>query len=881
MAEARYIRWARNRASRFPVTMLHSNRLPLLIACAFAAPAWSQDAETVVQRWMLERHTALGLTAEEASAYAVTDMHADRKGVSYVYIQQTVHGLPVLGAVANFAVRQGQVVGHGDRLQRGLTQRASVPQPALDAQEALRRAARELGLGEASPRALEERSPTELLLDGAGVSLDPIPARLAYAVGAEGAVLLCWELTIRAADAPNWWHLAVDASNGAIVHAMDRIVRCSHAPGAFGRPYSALSDLVRADAPPAPLPLDGSGYRVFPFPTESPAHGPQVLVSEPADVQASPFGWHDTDGVPGAEYTITRGNNVFAYEDADDDDQPGYSPDGGAALSFDFDYAPPQGPQDYLDASITNLFFACNALHDVLHRYGFDAASGNFQANNLDAGGEGNDEVIAQAQDGGGMNNANFGTPADGQSGRMQMYLWRAGIDSSLTVNAPATVAGVYVNALAGFGPPLPTEPLTAGLVLAEDGTAPVNNACEALTNAGAIAGSIAMVDRGQCTFISKVEALQAAGALAVIVVNNTAGDPIAMGGTGGQGIVIPSVMISQADGLLLKQALLNGPVNATLVGEDGEDLRDSGFDNGIIAHEYGHGVSNRLTGGPANVDCLWNEEQMGEGWSDYIGMVLTMQPGDAAAMPRGVGTFVRDQGPAGAGIRPAPYTTDLSVNPYTYGATNEGDLSQPHGVGFVWASMLWDLTWALVDEYGYDPDLYAGTGGNNLALQLVMDGMKLQPCNPGFVDGRDAILLADELLTGGQNACLIWHAFARRGLGLGADQGDSFSRFDQQEAFDVPNECLSTGLGALEGLSAFGLQPNPAGGRTELVLPRALRTDARLRVLGVDGRLWRTERIPAGTVRAVLDLAGLPPAVYVAELSVEGRVLTERLVVQ
>ena len=59
-------------------------------------------------------------------------------------------------------------------------------------------------------------------------------------------------------------------------------------------------------------------YNVFALPIESPAHGPRTLVVEPGNNIASPFGWHDTDGVPGDEYTITRGNNVHAYEDIQD-----------------------------------------------------------------------------------------------------------------------------------------------------------------------------------------------------------------------------------------------------------------------------------------------------------------------------------------------------------------------------------------------------------------------------------------------------------------------------------------------------------------------------------------------------------------------------------
>ena len=145
---------------------------------------------------------------------------------------------------------------------------------------------------------------------------------------------------------------------------------------------------------------------------------------------------------------------------------------------------------------------------------------------------------------------------------------------------------------------------------------------------------------------------------------------------------------------------------------------------------------------------------------------------------------------PDGPGIRPTPYTTDLGVNPVSYGAI--GGLAVPHGVGYAWASMLWEVYWNLVDKHGFNPDIYGDwtTGGNNLTLQLVMDGMKLQVCRPGFVDGRDAILLADQALTGGANQCAIWQGFAKRGLGFSANQGLNTSSTDGTEAFDLPPLC-------------------------------------------------------------------------------------------
>lgn len=71
--------------------------------------------------------------------------------------------------------------------------------------------------------------------------------------------------------------------------------------------------------------------------------------------------------------------------------------------------------------------------------------------------------------------------------------------------------------------------------------------------------------------------------------------------------------------------------------------------------------------------------------------------------------------------------------------------------------------------------------------MKLVIDGLKLQPCSPGFVDSRNAILAADMATTGGVIQCLIWDVFAARGLGFAADQGDSNSRTDQIEDFTLP----------------------------------------------------------------------------------------------
>jgi hypothetical protein len=592
----------------------------------------------------------------------------------------------------------------------------------------------------------------------------------------------------------------VDAQTGADLGFQDLVIEDSPQAiaEAIARPTSRVAAVA---APEAFATTDGAQYRVFPLPYESPNDGGRELVTDVAEPTASPFGWHDTDGLAGPEFTVTRGNNAHAYTDLDANNvpDPGSDPDGGPSLIFDFPLDLNLDPSTYRPAAVTNLFYWNNVMHDVTYGYGFTEAAGNFQINTYGRGGLGGDDVRAEAQDGSGLNNANFGTPVDGARPRMQMFVWTSPFPNFVTVTSPASIAGDYPASGANFGPSFTaTGPISGNVTVVDDGAgASTSDGCEPLI--GFPAGDIALIDRGSCPFVLKVNNAEAAGASAVIIANNVAGNPITMGGVD-PAITIPSLMISLDDGDLLKANL---PVTATLRANPlNSTNRDSDLDAGVIAHEYGHGISNRLTGGAATVSCLNNAEQMGEGWSDWFALALTGSSDDRPSTPRGVGAYLRFQDADGAGIRPTPYTTDTAVNPSTYASVADvANISQPHGIGYVWNTMLWEMHWNLVDAYGFNPDIYGSwsTGGNNLAMQLVMDGFKLQPCQPGFVNGRDAILAADLALTGGANECEIWRAFAKRGLGASADQGSSLSRLDGVEAFDLPAACTAAVFGGFQ----------------------------------------------------------------------------------
>jgi hypothetical protein len=143
-----------------------------------------------------------------------------------------------------------------------------------------------------------------------------------------------------------------------------------------------------------------------------------LVTLDALSTNASPSGWINDGG------NETLGNNVDAHLDRNDDDVADLPRPQGSSRVFDFTLDLTQTPTSYGSATVVQLFYLCNWMHDKLYELGFTEAAGNFQSNNFGRGGYGYDAVQADAQDGGGYNNANFSTPSDGSPGRMQMYLF-------------------------------------------------------------------------------------------------------------------------------------------------------------------------------------------------------------------------------------------------------------------------------------------------------------------------------------------------------------------------------------------------------------------------------------------------------------------------
>ncbi|GHC53202.1 M36 family metallopeptidase [Ulvibacter litoralis] len=654
--------------------------LLLGLLTVFSTQVTAQDLSQSINQELSQLLQKSELLPQDTQWEMTSQTKSSATNVQHAYYRQTINGIQIFGTESGLhLLANGNVLASDNNFINKTADKAiGSSAPSLSAVEAVQAVANQLHYAITEPISVVQPATgasMETKLSEGGISLSPIPAKLLYYLNDANKLELVWELSIQEVSQQNWWNVRVSATTGDILDKNNYMVSCAmshdHSEDVAELNYNKnLFDIPNYKEISSESAMGCTEcYEVIAIPAESPYYGPRTIETNPAHPTYSPFGWHDTDGVAGAEFTVTRGNNVNAYEDGNN---PGFQPDGGATLNFTgfpFDQVYTNANQ-YESAAISNLFYWNNIFHDILAIYGFDEENGNFQEMNYSGLGAGSDSVNAEAQDGSGTCNANFGTPPDGSNPQMQMYI---------------------------------------------------------------------------------------------------CGD------------------------------------------------KDGDFDNLVITHEYGHGVSNRLTGGPSNTSCLGNSEQMGEGWSDFYGILLTIEAGDSGADSRGVGTYLLGEGAGGPGIRDYPYSTDFTIDPQTYDYIKTAAV--PHGVGSVWATTLWEMTWALIDEHGLGSDIYDFTGdatqdgGNVMAFALVTEGLKLQPCSPGFIDGRDAIIAADQAIYGGVNECLLWEAFARRGLGYSATQGSSGSRSDGVEAFDMPatnidtaeEVCVGQGLQTLGGGTPSG----------------------------------------------------------------------------
>lgn len=877
----------------------------------FTLLSFSQENRVKIQNYLDRNKAKLNHTNQDISDWIIESTgNSESTKIDTYWIKQRHQGIEIFNSVSNIWIKNDEVINSTGVFISNVAQKVNATSPSLSVLNALNKAFESVNESNSNNQIIETISNNEFKISNGNLTEDPIIAELVYQPMGE-TLRLAWDYSFYTQDYKHLWSMRVDAVTGTILQKNDLVISCNfenhkgHKHGSSD--FSFYKNLFKDESLVNPFQVQGGSYRVIPFNFESPNHTARQLVTNPENATASPKGWHDTNTIAGnmasLKYTYTRGNNTWARADytsvnpTSHNTNPansGFAPDGGAALSFDFPYPGTNVAADtYISAATTNLFYMINVLHDVWYQYGFNEPNGNFQQTNYISGGSASDAVWGDAQDGSQVatpatNNANFSTPADGSRPRMQMFLWNYG-PKSLFVLSPSSIAGDYYSANNGFDPgniPVPSAPdfIQTEVALYLDADPSTSIACTPASNEAELNGKIVILRRGDCTFVSKVLNAQNAGAIAVIVVNNVVNSLVTMSGAD-PNVTIPAVFVTQDVGEAIIAEMQNGPVTVKLqkppfVNSDGD------LDNGIISHEFGHGISNRLAGGRLNSSCLQNYDQMGEGWSDWFAMMMQIKPGDVGSTPRGLATFVLSEPTTGGGLRSYPYSTDMTINPLTYNDSNSdipddpADTSYRYVSGDFWATVLWDLNWAYIQKYGYDENKYTGTGGNNKVMRLVLDGLKLQPCSPTVISARDALFAADQATTGGQDYCLIAEVFRRRGVGLFASAGSNQNCNDQVEDFTAfapgPNCTLSVDY--FENNELFRIYPNPTNGLLIVRINNYV-GKVNIQVIDINGRIVSDYKNDDFNTEKSINLNNLQSGIYILKVNSDNVNFTQKII--
>ncbi|MFM8440760.1 MAG: M36 family metallopeptidase, partial [Acidobacteriota bacterium] len=408
------------------------------------APMQGDRAENL-RSFARENKELIGLTDYEISSLKVrTNYKNPEGGLSFAHLEQQIDGIPVFqGEIKAGFTKSGELIRVINNLAPGLANSAV----AADFGDPVSAVYSAYGNINSQPTRLDTQ-----LNERASTKLKAVFGEGDYATTAEkmyfptepGVVVPAWRVLIW--EPVNAYYVIIDAESGTMLWRKniteDQTQTSSY--GVYVNP-NAMINVADSPFPLTPGPANRNG-----------AQGADIgrtTVSRIGNEGLYSFnnlGWI-TDGG-----TITAGNNVRAGIDRDGTD--GVDTNGeavNASRNFVYTYTPfnpntvsgeapipttqSYPPSDYQQGTVTQMFWIVNWYHDEMYRLGFTETAGNFQTSNFSRGGNGGDRVNAEGQDSSGTNNANFSTPADGGSGRMQMYIW-TGPNPDLDGNLDADV---------------------------------------------------------------------------------------------------------------------------------------------------------------------------------------------------------------------------------------------------------------------------------------------------------------------------------------------------------------------------------------------------------------------------------------------------------
>ena len=237
---------------------------------------------------------------------------------------------------------------------------------------------------------------------------------------------------------------------------------------------------------------------------------------------------------------------------------------------------------------------------------------------------------------------------------------------------------------------------------------------------------------------------------------------------------------------------------------------RDYALCGDVMLHEFTHGLTGRVLGKGANVPYQGQSGGLQEGNSDFFALCVLSQQGEDLGGNYPMGAYIEWNDamlPTSTpfnenyyyGLRRYPYSTNMLKDPFTYKDIDPAQADphtgipknwvdwlqgipadEVHNAGEIWTIVLWEMRVNLVAKHGF-------TNGNPMAMRLVIDGMRIAPIAPNYLQLRDAILMADHIDYNGTNYYDIWRAFAKRGMGGSATSPDGTTCIGVVEAFDMP----------------------------------------------------------------------------------------------
>ncbi|HEX5000391.1 MAG TPA: M36 family metallopeptidase [Terriglobia bacterium] len=368
----------------------------------------SRDRVKAMRAFLSGHADLYGVAEDDVSGLALTADYENPAGnMGWVEFEQRINGIPVFqGRIRGGFTKDGRLARVRGILTSGSTA-SGAARPSLSAARAVALAAASVDVD-----AAEEDLKAKATVNG----------RVTFARGRMARDAKAW---------PVYFPVSPD------------VTRLAWATEIWGDPEAYLILIDAEDGTPlfrknlTSYQSQPATYRIYPSDSPAPLSPTTVL---PGDKTQAPYVPRTTVTLIGNEepYTfnnlgwmtdatnITAGNNVIAGVDVDGVDGVD-APVTGDNRTFDFAFDPqtdmPSAP-GYRNGEVTDLFYWVNVFHDRMYALGFTEAAGNFQNDNFGRGGAGGDRISAEAQDSGGVNNANFTAPPDGFPGRLQMYLF-------------------------------------------------------------------------------------------------------------------------------------------------------------------------------------------------------------------------------------------------------------------------------------------------------------------------------------------------------------------------------------------------------------------------------------------------------------------------